>query len=142
MYSTPRETVERVVGDAGGEVVDVELIYEPSAWHCFRYTAVRDGRSVRQVTNPEGLRSSRHLVTGGAGFIGSRLANRLAADGHEVTAFNRFSRGKHARLDDSVQVVEGDIRNYPDLLAADVSRPSGTSRTCRARRRSTPSRRT
>ena len=44
MYSTPRETVERVVGDAGGEVVDVELIYEPSAWHCFRYTAVRDGR--------------------------------------------------------------------------------------------------
>ena len=64
---------------------------------------------------------SRHLVTGGAGFIGSRLANRLAADGHEVTAFDRFSRGKHARLDDSVQVVEGDIRNYPDLLAADVS---------------------
>lgn len=54
---------------------------------------------------------SRHLITGGAGFIGSALAHRLIKDGHTVTVLDRFSRGKTERLPDHVQIVKGDIRD-------------------------------
>jgi UDP-glucose 4-epimerase len=55
------------------------------------------------------------LVTGGAGFIGSHLASRLGADGHEVRILDNFSTGSRANLGeigDSVDVVEGDIQSY------------------------------
>jgi len=35
---------------------------------------------------------ARILITGGAGFIGSNLANRLISEGHEVTIFDNLSR--------------------------------------------------
>ncbi|MDP9405290.1 MAG: NAD-dependent epimerase/dehydratase family protein [Actinomycetota bacterium] len=41
---------------------------------------------------------SRVLVTGGAGFIGSTLTDRLLADGHEVTVVDNLSTGKLANL--------------------------------------------
>jgi nucleoside-diphosphate-sugar epimerase len=53
----------------------------------------------------------RHLITGGAGFIGSALAHRLVKDGHEVTVLDRFSRGKQTRLSTDVEIVFGDIRS-------------------------------
>ena len=34
-----------------------------------------------------------YLITGGAGFIGSHLAERLLADGHHVTALDNLSSG-------------------------------------------------
>ena len=40
----------------------------------------------------------RILVTGGAGFIGSHLCERLIKDGHEVTAIDNFSTGKKTNL--------------------------------------------
>jgi UDP-glucose 4-epimerase len=40
----------------------------------------------------------RVLVTGGAGFIGSNLTDRLLADGHEVTVVDDLSTGKLANL--------------------------------------------
>jgi nucleoside-diphosphate-sugar epimerase len=54
---------------------------------------------------------SRHLITGGAGFIGSALAHRLVKEGHEVTVLDRFSRGKQSRLPAEAEIIVGDIRS-------------------------------
>jgi nucleoside-diphosphate-sugar epimerase len=54
----------------------------------------------------------RYLVTGGAGFIGSALARRLAADGHEVAVLDDFSRGREVRLSGvRCDLFHGDIRD-------------------------------
>jgi UDP-glucose 4-epimerase len=54
----------------------------------------------------------RHLITGGAGFVGSALARRLLAEGHQVTVLDRFSRGKEGRVPAGAEVIESDVR-YP-----------------------------
>jgi UDP-glucose 4-epimerase len=38
------------------------------------------------------------LVTGGAGFIGSHLVDRLLADGHDVAVIDNFATGRHENL--------------------------------------------
>jgi UDP-glucuronate decarboxylase len=43
-------------------------------------------------------RSKRVLVTGGAGFIGSHLCERLLAEGHEVVCVDNFSTGRRSNL--------------------------------------------
>jgi dTDP-glucose 4,6-dehydratase/UDP-glucose 4-epimerase len=63
---------------------------------------------------------SHHLVTGGAGFIGSALVRRLIAEGHTVTVFDRFSRGKEARVHRDAQIVHGDIRDSHGMLGRSV----------------------
>jgi UDP-glucose 4-epimerase len=40
----------------------------------------------------------RYLITGGAGFIGSHLAERLLKDGHSLTILDDFSTGREANL--------------------------------------------
>ena len=57
----------------------------------------------------------RFLVTGGAGFIGSTLANRLHADGHEVAVLDDLSNGVQERLDEGISFTQGDIDNIPLL---------------------------
>ena len=37
------------------------------------------------------------LVTGGAGFIGSHLVDRLVADKHQVVVLDNLSRGLHKK---------------------------------------------
>jgi nucleoside-diphosphate-sugar epimerase len=54
---------------------------------------------------------SRHLITGGAGFVGSALARRLTEEGHEVTVLDRFSRGKSERIPNVARTIQGDIRD-------------------------------
>jgi UDP-glucose 4-epimerase len=56
----------------------------------------------------------RVFITGGAGFIGSHLADHYVAAGHEVTILDNFSTGSKtniAHLEGKVTTVDGDIRN-------------------------------
>jgi UDP-glucose 4-epimerase len=55
------------------------------------------------------------LVTGGAGFIGSALANRLVRQGHQVRAMDDLSAGDPERLDERVFFTRGDVRDRPKL---------------------------
>ena len=60
------------------------------------------------------------LVTGGAGFIGSHLAERLLGDGHTVRVLDDFSAGRRdnlARPGDArrLEVIEADIASGDDL---------------------------
>ena len=55
------------------------------------------------------------LVTGGAGFLGSALANRLAADGHEVRVIDDLSAGDPARLSEKALFTRGDVNDRPKL---------------------------
>ena len=45
--------------------------------------------------------TDRALITGGAGFVGSHLADRLVDDGYEVIAIDDLSKGKVSRLADA-----------------------------------------
>jgi UDP-glucose 4-epimerase len=55
----------------------------------------------------------RILVTGGAGFIGSHLAERLVETGHSVRVLDNLSSGKRSNLAraDNLEFVEGDVRD-------------------------------
>ena len=58
------------------------------------------------------------LVTRGAGFIGSHLAERLVKDGHQVRIVDNFFSGHRENLESfagQVELVEGDIRDAPLL---------------------------
>ena len=52
-----------------------------------------------------------YLVTGGAGFIGSHITERLLADGHTVRILDNFSTGKRENIPAAagVEVIEGDV---------------------------------
>ena len=66
------------------------------------------------------------LITGGAGFIGSNLADRLAGDGHRIRIYDALSRaGTERNLawlqdnhGDRIEFVHADIRDEPVLAAA------------------------
>ncbi|MBK8942081.1 MAG: SDR family oxidoreductase [Polyangiaceae bacterium] len=58
------------------------------------------------------------LVTGGAGFIGSHIVERLVREGHEVKAYDNLSSGKRenlAAVASDVELVEADVRDAPQL---------------------------
>ena len=55
------------------------------------------------------------LVTGGAGFLGSALANRLVESGHHVRVLDDLSAGDQKRLDPRVVFTRGDTRDIPKL---------------------------
>ena len=58
------------------------------------------------------------LVTGGAGYIGSVIAARLLARGHDVTVFDDLSRGHRAAVPTGARLVIGDVRDEAAVLAA------------------------
>lgn len=57
----------------------------------------------------------RFLVTGGAGFIGSALANRLMREGHHVRVIDDLSAGDPARLLSEVNFTRGSVTDKPKL---------------------------
>lgn len=64
---------------------------------------------------------TRHLVTGGSGFIGAALTRALLRGGHEVRVLDDHSRGALRRLEDvadGVEVVTGDVRDGETVRAA------------------------
>ncbi len=72
------------------------------------------------------------LVTGGAGFIGSHVAEIMAGDGHPVTVLDNLSRARLLKKDDrnarhnwdhlaglgNVTLLEADVRNFDAVRAA------------------------
>jgi len=65
----------------------------------------------------------RYVVTGGAGFVGSNLVDRLLAAGHTVVAYDNFSTGRRELIEpasqlDAFQLIEGDILDLDRLTDA------------------------
>jgi UDP-glucose 4-epimerase len=65
----------------------------------------------------------RALITGGAGFIGSTLADRLCSEGIEVVIYDNLSRGRREFIADAlahpgVQLVVGDVLDGDRLRSA------------------------
>lgn len=57
----------------------------------------------------------RFLITGGAGFLGSALANQLTDEGHEVSVLDDLSTGNRQALKPLVQFTRGDVNDIPLL---------------------------
>lgn len=87
--------------------------------------------SIEAMAHPAILDSHPLLITGGAGFIGSNLAERLAAEGHDVLIYDSLDRAgveenvlalRHAHRQ-RISVAIADIRDRAALMdaAADAS---------------------
>lgn len=64
--------------------------------------------------------AKRYFITGGAGFIGAHLSNRLLAQGHEVTAYDNFCNGQrwHFGANETnprLKIIEADVRDEARL---------------------------
>ena len=65
----------------------------------------------------------RYIVTGGAGFIGSNLAARLARDDHDVVIIDDLSTGRHENVEylaslPQVTFIEGSVTDLSLLIGA------------------------
>ena len=62
----------------------------------------------------------RVLVTGGAGFIGSHVVDRLVEEGHEVVVADDLSSGLRANVNSGARLVDVDISGpgFPDVAAS------------------------
>jgi UDP-glucose 4-epimerase len=66
----------------------------------------------------EGFAGRRVLVTGGAGFVGSHVADRLLSEGAEVTVLDDFSTGWRQFVPARARLVQADLLDAPALARA------------------------
>lgn len=59
--------------------------------------------------------SKRILVTGGCGYVGTRLTNRLLEEGHEVIVFDTQWFGNHLEAHENLTLLKGDIRDHESV---------------------------
>jgi nucleoside-diphosphate-sugar epimerase len=76
------------------------------------------------------MKKGKYLVTGGAGFIGSHIVERLLKEGNSVRVLDNFSSGKKSNLGfinqglfpkgtvPAFELITGDIRDYKTCLSA------------------------
>lgn len=57
----------------------------------------------------------RYIVTGGAGFIGTHLVNRLIQEGYSVTVIDNLSTGGIENLNTESEFIKGDISELKDI---------------------------
>lgn len=63
----------------------------------------------------------KYLVTGGGGFIGSNIVEKLVSEGKDVRVLDNFSTGKRENLlqfKDKIEIIEGDIRSFHIVMDA------------------------
>jgi UDP-glucose 4-epimerase len=63
------------------------------------------------------------LISGGAGYIGSVVADELLVAGHEVIVFDNLSQGHREAVHPDAELVEGDLRDEQTVEAAFRSHP-------------------
>ena len=67
------------------------------------------------------MASELHVVTGGAGFIGSHLADALIAEGKRVRIADDFSTGHRDRIPGEAELLEGDVNDTADAAVRDAA---------------------
>ena len=77
----------------------------------------------------ENSKSKNILVTGGAGFIGSCLVNKLVEQGHNVVVIDNLSSGKKENFSSKAKFYEVDVRNSQifqifTLIMSSILKPS------------------
>ena len=65
---------------------------------------------------PKPVAKTKALVTGGAGFIGSRLVKELLRVGYDVVVLDNMSTGKESFLANKATLVRGDCRDYETVF--------------------------
>ncbi|KAK9474102.1 uncharacterized protein V1510DRAFT_412428 [Dipodascopsis tothii] len=88
LYLSPESVHPHVVVSRGGAATPT-VVYDPMAGAGSQFAAVK-------LLNP--LKKKRVLVTGGAGFVGSHLVDRLMLLGHNVICLDNFFTGSKSNV--------------------------------------------
>jgi UDP-glucose 4-epimerase len=72
----------------------------------------------------DGEKMGRYLVTGGCGFIGSHLCQRLEMLGHNVSVLDDLSTGRTDNISDTVELFVGDVAD-PQCVARAMAETDG-----------------